>query len=154
MDDYIFIWNIDGGSTMVTSPTLSPQVNLSLMLFCLAFGWWNYVFLCELFVFCSLRNVNYCPFPIIVQPTCQNITKMGGLDVYINQVNDYLSELSLRFLKVSHINQVYLCFFKVINTICPPTLKGALRPVQTKWKRANQIKAAGTLIPSKIHWRD
>lgn len=50
--DYIFIWNIDGGSTMVTSPTLSPQVNLyfvfnknlSLMLFCLAFGGWNYVF--------------------------------------------------------------------------------------------------------------
>lgn len=36
---------------------------------------------------------------------------MGGLDVYINQVNDYLSELSLRFLKVSHINQVYLCVF-------------------------------------------
>lgn len=71
---------------MVTSPTLFPQVNLyfvfnknlSLMLFLL--GIWLMklcCFFCELFVFCSLRNVNYFPLPITVQPTCQNITKRG-----------------------------------------------------------------------------
>lgn len=61
--DYIFIRNIDGGSTMVTSPNSFPPGQPLLCVqqksfpdaFLLGIWWMKWCFLCELFVFVLLE---------------------------------------------------------------------------------------------------